>query len=210
MGIITLQWCWQNENTTASVYTGSLQAHKLAALYVHRHLGGTLCRSLWPTTTLQWNSAICLWIWRTRRITQIQGTQSKRADFEAPLRHRCNIWSVSHWAQSHVPIVDSLPEAQYSILAVVLISITVIYESTLITLEVYCTASPLVKKLVHGIDLCTHKAPQWLYPSSAPQLHNHRHPQSTFLEIKSETGFAPEWHQDKTSSDWIIFSAASV
>ena len=56
-------------------------------------------------------------------------------------------------------IVDSLPEARDSILVVVLISFTVIYQSTLITLKVYLTASPLVKKLVHGGDLCTHKAP---------------------------------------------------
>ena len=78
------------KSATASVYTGSLQAHKLAALYVHWHLGGTLSRSLWPTTTLQWNSAICLWIWRTRRITQIQGTQSKRAYFKAHLIQKYN------------------------------------------------------------------------------------------------------------------------
>ena len=131
MGIITLQWCGQNENATASVYTGSLQAHKLAALYVHWHLGGTLCRSLWPTTTLQCNSAICLWIWRTRRMAQIQGTQSKRAHFEAPLRHRCNIWSVSHRAQPQSRVPQMLTVFQMHEIAfyvvVVLLSTTVIY-----------------------------------------------------------------------------------
>ena len=119
------------KSATASVYTGSLQAHKLAALYVHWHLGGTLCRSLWPTTTLQCNSAICLWIWRTRRIAQRQGTQSKRAHFEAPLRHRCNIWSVSHRAQPQSRVPQMLTVFQMHEIAfyvvVVLLSTTVIY-----------------------------------------------------------------------------------
>ena len=59
-------------------------------------------------------------------MAQRQGTQSKRAHFKAHLMHKYNN-TFSHWVRVMFLIVHSLPEAQDSILVVVLIYITVIY-----------------------------------------------------------------------------------